>query len=135
MEKTITRIKNNLDKIDTGTEALMFSIYFSAITSMTQEGVKSTFGKEKKTMITGYRHAVEQSLMNAGFLNTHRLVTLQAFVLFLTCARRGDDVKLVWTLTGLATRIAQSLGLHHDGSKFGLSPFDTEARRVLIQQS
>jgi hypothetical protein len=31
-------------------------------------------------------------------------------------------------------RIAQSLGLHRDGSKFGLSPFDTEMRRRLWWQ-
>jgi hypothetical protein len=37
-------------------------------------------------------------------------------------------------MTGVAVRIAQSLGLHRDGAKFGLSPFDTEMRRRLWWQ-
>jgi hypothetical protein len=55
-------------------------------------------------------------------------------VLFLICVRKHDDTRFVWTMTGLAIRIAQSLGLHRDGSKFGLSPFDTEMRRRLWWQ-
>ena len=37
-------------------------------------------------------------------------------------------------MTGLAVRIMQSLGLHKDGSKFGLPPFEIEIRRRLFWQ-
>jgi hypothetical protein len=67
-------------------------------------------------------------------LNTNEIVTVQALVLFLVCVRRHDDTRFVWSLTGLALRIAQSLGLHRDGAAFGLSPFDTEMRRRLWWQ-
>jgi hypothetical protein len=67
-------------------------------------------------------------------LNTNEIVTVQALVLFLVCVRRHDDTRFVWSLAGLALRIAQSLGLHRDGSVFGLSPFDTEMRRRLWWQ-
>jgi len=40
----------------------------------------------------------------------------------------------VWSLTGLALRLAQSLGVHRDGSRLGLTPFDTEMRRRLWWQ-
>lgn len=39
--------------------------------------------------------------------------------------------KGIWILNGLAIRIAQSLGLHRDGKKLGLSPFQSEMRRRL----
>ena len=81
-----------------------------------------------------YRFGVEQALARAGFLNTNEIVTVQAFVLFLVCVRRHDDTRFVWSLTGLAIRLSQSLGLHRDGAKFGLSPFDTEMRRRLWWQ-
>lgn len=55
-------------------------------------------------------------------------------MLFLVCVRRHDDTRFVWSLTGLAIRIAQSLGLHRDGTRFGLSPFDTQMRRRLWWQ-
>lgn len=37
-------------------------------------------------------------------------------------------------MTGLVVRIGQSLGLHRDGTKLGLCPFDTEMRRRLWWQ-
>jgi hypothetical protein len=96
--------------------------------------VKKSFGVEKDYLVKQYRFGVEQALAKAGFLNTNEIVTVQAFVLFLVCVRRHDDTRFVWSLTGLAIRIAQSLGLHRDGTKFGLSPFDTEMRRRLWWQ-
>jgi hypothetical protein len=43
-----------------------------------------------------------------------------------------DGSRTAWTLIGLATRIATSLGLHRDGSNFScLSPFEVEMRRRL----
>lgn len=45
------------------------------------------------------------------------------------CVRRSDESRFVWTLSGLAIRIAQALGLHRDGTCFNLPPFETEMRR------
>lgn len=91
-------------------------------------------GVEKDVLLKQYRFGVEQALARAGFLNTEEIVTVQALVLFLVCVRRHDDSRFVWSMTGLALRIAQSLGLHRDGTKFGLTPFDTEMRRRLWWQ-
>ena len=82
--------------------------------------VQINFGVEKETLLKQYRFGVEQALARASFLNSDEIVTVQAFVLFLVCVRRHDDTRFVWSLTGLAIRIAQSLGLHRDGAKFGL---------------
>lgn len=101
---------------------------------MTTEEVLHNLVVEKSFLLDRYRFAVEQALARAGFLNTSKLVTLQAFVLYLICVGRHDDGRFVWTRTFLAIRIAQSLGLHRDGSVFGLSPFNTEMRRRLWWQ-
>ncbi|KAF8865249.1 hypothetical protein BDZ45DRAFT_796570 [Acephala macrosclerotiorum] len=134
MNKVIKEVQNNLDSLSKSTEALMFSIYFATITSMNANEVMTNFGVAKETLLKQYRFGVEQALARAGFLNTNEIVTVQAFVLFLVCVRRHDDTRFVWSLTGLALRISQSLGLHRDGTKFGLSPFDTEMRRRLWWQ-
>lgn len=39
MENVITEIQNNLDSLSASTEALMFSIYYATIVSMTPEDV------------------------------------------------------------------------------------------------
>lgn len=45
--------------------------------------------------------------------------------------RSHNRGKGIWILNGLAIRIAQSLGLHRDGNRLGLSPFQAEIRRRL----
>lgn len=47
------------------------------------------------------------------------------------CLRNQDDSALLWTLTGVAIRIAQLMDLPWDGSRFKLPPFETEMRRRL----
>lgn len=41
---------------------------------------------------------------------------------------------VTWNMTGLAFRIAQSMGIDRDGQLSGLSPFETEMRRRLWYQ-
>lgn len=55
---------------------------------------------------------------------------VQAFVIFLFLVRRHDSPRFVWMMVGIAIRMAQSLGLHRDGSHFkSLTPYDVEIRR------
>lgn len=93
--------------------------------------MRNDLGQDKDQLLKQYRFGIEQALARANFLNTNEIVTVQALVIFLICVRRLDDTRFVWSMTALALRIAQSLGLHRDGTKFGLSPFDTEMRRRL----
>ncbi|KAI1333599.1 fungal-specific transcription factor domain-containing protein [Xylariaceae sp. FL0016] len=132
MNKVIREVRTNLDSITPGQEALVFSIYYAAVTSMEEDEVKTNFGVDKSDLINRYRFATEQSLAKAKFLTTSELVVAQALVLFLVLVRRYDDTRFAWTLTGLAIRIGQSLGLHREGTHFeNLSPFDIEMRRRL----
>lgn len=43
--------------------------------------------------------------------------------------RSFSDPHAIWTLCGIAVRIAQRIGIHRDGSTHGLSVFETEMRR------
>ncbi|KAI1175576.1 fungal-specific transcription factor domain-containing protein [Nemania sp. FL0916] len=132
MTKTIKELRRDMSTISPAVEALLFSIYFAAITSMEPEDVMTNFGAEKKQLTARYRFATEQALAKANCVTTSEVVVLQAFVLFLILARRYDDTKFSSTLTGLVVKIAQSLGLHRDGTHFdNITPFDIEMRRRL----
>jgi hypothetical protein len=119
------------DGLDKNSEALVFSMYLCSIVSMKPDDCWFQFGEDRTTAVKRYRFATEQALAKAGFLNTQSLVLLQAAVLFLVCVRREDDSKFVWSMTSIVLRLAQSLGLHRDGSNFALKPFETEMRRRL----
>ncbi|KAL1875312.1 hypothetical protein VTK73DRAFT_10149 [Phialemonium thermophilum] len=133
MNKLIREIRNNLDNLNPSTEALMFSIYYAAITSMDAEEVKLNFGAERHALLKQYRFALEQALAKANFLTDADLTVCQAFLIFLVLVRRHDETRFAWTMTGLLIRICQSIGLHRDGTNFpNLTPFEVEMRRRLF---
>lgn len=134
-EPTITKMIRDLRGDMTGltpaNEALMFSIYYAAVTSMEEEDVMMNFGSTKAELNLKYRLGLEHALAKADFLNVPDLVLIQAFVNFLALARRHDSPRFVWMMVGIAIRMAMSLGLHRDGTNFqqNLSPFEIEMRR------
>lgn len=134
IEPTVLEARNRLDQIHRGLEALMFAVYYGAVTSLPNEDVRKIFGEEKLDLVMRYKFGVEQALARADFLQTDEIIVLQAYVIFLICLRRNDDARIIWTLTGLVVRMAQTLGLHRDGGHYDLPPFDTEMRRRLWWQ-
>ena len=49
-------------------------------------------------------------------------------------ARPFYDTRTFWAVSGLAVRMAQRIGIHRDGAKYGLNPFEVEMRRRLWWQ-
>ncbi|KAL4911292.1 hypothetical protein BDW74DRAFT_7306 [Aspergillus multicolor] len=119
------------DVLDKNNEALLLSMYFAAIVSMSAEQCIARLGEARDTLVSRYRFAVEQALSKAGLMNTQSLTLMQAAVIFLNAVRRDDDTKFVWSMSALILRLAQGLGLHRDGKNFDLKPFDAEMRRRL----
>ena len=80
----------NLDDIPGGKsfEALLFSIYYCAITSLTPEQCLQMFQSDKDLLLKKYRQAVEIALGKADFLSSTDLVTLQALAIFLVSVPR-----------------------------------------------
>lgn len=84
------------ENLNSSMEVALFSIYYSVISSMSQSEVEANFDSDKTMLLTRYRFGVEQALAKADLLTSTEIVTVQAFVLFLFCLKRHDDVKLVW---------------------------------------
>lgn len=73
----------NTSKIAKPLEALMFAIYFSAITSMTDDEVNATFAEDKAILLGKFHNATQQALVNASFMRSTELMVLQALLLYL----------------------------------------------------
>ncbi|EMT67528.1 hypothetical protein FOC4_g10005624 [Fusarium odoratissimum] len=86
--------------------AFCYSIYFAAAVSL--EDTTSLF-LDKTTELQRFKLGIEQAFAHA-----------------IRVYNRG---KSVWILNGLVIRVAQSLGLHKDGTKLGLPPLESELRR------
>lgn len=131
VKKLLDGPARNPSLLDKNSEALVFTVYFVSIISMKPEYCLHLLGDTRDALVSRYRFAVEQALSKANLLNTQNLMLLQAAVLFLIGVRREDDTKFVWAMTAIVLRLAQGLGLHRDGTNFGLKPFETEMRRRL----
>lgn len=115
-------------------ECLLFAIYHAAVFSMPEEDCANYFKQKRGAMIQQYHHAARQALVNASFLRTTELSVLQALFLFLLPTGYSYDPHTYWILIGIASRIGQRIGLHQDGDKLGLPPFEVEMRRRLFCQ-
>ena len=129
VQQVILDASGDLANVPRATEALMFSIYLIAVTSLKTEECEAMFGEPRSALLSKYSHGTQQALVNAKFLKSLSLYTLQAFALFLLALRRGYDPHTLWVLTGAAVRISQRLGIHRDGADHQISPFDAEMRR------
>ncbi|KAB8304877.1 hypothetical protein EYC80_004208 [Monilinia laxa] len=108
-------------------EATTFSMYFAAVTSMTNEECLEHLDEEREVLVARYKTATEIALQESDFLNSVEIVTLQALILYIAVMRSHDRSRTTWTFIGLAVRIARAIGLHRDPG-FG-EPFDLEMRR------
>jgi hypothetical protein len=113
-------------------ECVMFSIYYAAVCASTEAECLMKFGESKTDLLVRYKFGLEQALARADFIRTDSIFVLQAFALYLICARRYQDARYIWSMSALAVRSAQALGVHRDGSHYdNLSPFKKEMRRRL----
>ncbi|KAK3353999.1 C6 transcription factor domain-containing protein [Lasiosphaeria hispida] len=110
-------------------EALLFAIYLCAVTTMTNQECLDQLSEEKAGLIRRFSHATQQALRNAQFLKSTDLIVLQALTLYLFARRPHLPPHTLWLLSGLAVRLAQTMGLHREHSLKTLSALDAEIRR------
>ena len=130
IEKAIT----DLNHVPKAFEAFLFSMYSMAVLSMTDEECMKSFTEPRKTLLAFFVGATKAALLRANFMSSTNLVVLQALTLHIFSIRHDHEPRAVWSLTGLAVRIAQVMGMFIDGSLLGLPPFETEIRRRIWWQ-
>ncbi|KAL9080803.1 MAG: hypothetical protein Q9157_000499 [Trypethelium eluteriae] len=129
LRPVIEKAASNITTIPRSFEALIFAIYGAAVNSLKDDECRQRFSEPRNTLLSQYISATEVALSRAEFMGTNSLVILQALVLHLFSVRDIYEPRVVWTLTGVAIRIAQGMGLERDGESLGLPPFETEMRR------
>jgi hypothetical protein len=70
LQVRIIEASANLDKVSQSLEALMFSIYLMAVTSISEDEVRATFNEERTQLLSKYFHAAQQALLNAGVMRS-----------------------------------------------------------------
>lgn len=82
VQQTILDASGELEKVSRPTEALMFAIYFLAVTSMSDTDCQSILKEPRQALLSKYCHATQQALINSKFLKSLNISTLQALTLY-----------------------------------------------------
>ena len=87
---------NHIENIQNkkSTEALLFAMYYAAVTAMTSAQCMSHLQEDKDVLLDRYRTATEIALANANILLSSDLTTLQALVIFLVSGKHLCAAKL-----------------------------------------
>ncbi|KAG9239957.1 fungal-specific transcription factor domain-containing protein [Calycina marina] len=128
-QQLILQASADLDNVAKPTEALMFCIYLLAVTSLEEQDCQAMLGDSRDSLLSKFSHAAQQALINARFMKSLNMLTLQALILYALAVPKYYDPHSFYILTGMAVRIAQRLGIHKDGALHKISPFETEFRR------
>lgn len=85
LQKLVIETTKDLDRILDGNSsvALLFAVYYAAITSLTENECLTVFENGKATLLAQYRTGVERALSNADFLRNFDLLNLQALTIFM----------------------------------------------------
>ncbi|KAK2000868.1 fungal-specific transcription factor domain-containing protein, partial [Colletotrichum falcatum] len=115
-------------------EALICSINLVAILALSEFETIQLLNVEKSHALRCSTLALKTAMKKIDFLKKYSIGTIQCLVLYLFSFQGQVDRHVAWIWTGTLVRIAQRMGLHRDGARLGLSPFDTEIRRRIWWQ-
>ncbi|KNG86164.1 hypothetical protein ANOM_006580 [Aspergillus nomiae NRRL 13137] len=131
IQPVILHASANPHEADDTTMTLVYAVAFAATATVPRARSIEQLGFEKTLLLRHLMQQMDSAFMRAQFLLRPSTWGLTALVIYLTALRTHDATRTIWILTGLAMRIAESLGVHVNGTRLGLDPFETEIRRRL----
>ncbi|KAH0541537.1 hypothetical protein FGG08_004012 [Glutinoglossum americanum] len=109
---------------------LIFAIIYGGSISCSAKELSGVFGSTPKANINEKLYnATTKSLSIVSFPRITTIASLSALLIVQTLMIREEQPMTSCMFIGLALRVAQSMGLHRDGSHYGIEPVEAEVRR------
>ncbi|KAH6627443.1 hypothetical protein F5144DRAFT_630768 [Chaetomium tenue] len=131
LQGRIIDVISDLSNVSPPLEALMFSIYCTAILSLDEEQCQTLFGSPRKDLLAGYQFACQQALLNSNLLQSSDHDCLVAFFLYLVSLKPGVDPRSLSSMLAVAIHMAQRLGYHKEFTNETRLVLEAEMRRRL----
>ncbi|KAL5420897.1 hypothetical protein PMIN04_006074 [Paraphaeosphaeria minitans] len=125
----VQKVQASASTLSIEEEALVNGIRFVAALTLTQEECQSILSESKHKLLQQCQKSTEYVLTNAEYSETTDKRVLQSFILYILAMRDRTRPSAIYPLMGIATRVAERMGLHRDGTTFGLSALRSEERR------
>ncbi|TFK67651.1 hypothetical protein BDN72DRAFT_90025 [Pluteus cervinus] len=111
--------------------ALLFAIFcFGALTDVALPPAPGNVEAERYYQLTKAALGIEPVLERPPSVSTVQALSLMA--IYEGLAGGENSIEGTWALMGLATKLAQSVGLHRDCARWGLPPAEVQKRRALF---
>ncbi|KAL7793875.1 hypothetical protein V8C37DRAFT_377691 [Trichoderma ceciliae] len=130
-EVTVFTAIHQPDSVSKDALALVSAVYFATTLTLEPDEAQHILGVDKSNALRTFKREFQMHLAGADMLENPTVVLLQGLGIYLASIRTCYHGRGIWILNGLAVRMAHSIGLHRDGSKLGISPFESEVRRRL----
>ncbi|KAF1962561.1 hypothetical protein CC80DRAFT_462740 [Byssothecium circinans] len=127
----IIEAAGNNKNIKPTVEALLFSIYSSAVFSLSDEDCLITLGSSKGELLTRYQFGCQQALANSGVLRTTDRDCLTAFFLYLVSFTHTTDPRALTSILAMVIRIAQRIKIDQEPENVEHGVLEAEMRRRL----
>lgn len=85
-QQQVIAYSGNPDESPKNLEALMFAIFLTAVSSLDEQEVQQRLQADKQELLGQFFAGLQQALINAKFMCTSDIVTLQAFFLYMVSA-------------------------------------------------
>ncbi len=110
--------------------SLLFAVLFAASTTCSEAFLKAHFSHAQPQATSAALYQLtELTLSLVSFSSSPTLDSLSAFLISKNMVMREEDAMTTCSFVGTALRAAQGMGLHRDGSHFGLDKVKAEVRR------
>ncbi|KAK8137046.1 C6 transcription factor [Apiospora sp. TS-2023a] len=134
VEPIIQKAREDPSSLSSEERALVSSIVFISISSLSGDECSRLLHDGKPQLMEIYQRSAESALLLADYACTTHRLTLQAFMLYLLAMNCLARSPAMFALMGIASRIAERMGLHRDGDLLGLSVLRSEERRRMWWQ-
>ncbi|KAH8711850.1 hypothetical protein GQ44DRAFT_626595 [Phaeosphaeriaceae sp. PMI808] len=131
LQGRIIEAAGNVLGIKPDLEALMFGIYCTAISSLSEDTCRAMFASPKSDLLAGYQLGCQQALVNSRFLRYTSRDCLTALYLYLVSIRPITTPESLSAMLGVAVRIAQRMGIHNEAILAKSTPLEAETSRRL----
>ncbi|KAL7956638.1 hypothetical protein V8C34DRAFT_208687 [Trichoderma compactum] len=130
-EVTIFTAIHQPESVSSDVLAMVSAVYYATTLTLEPEEAQHILGVDKPNALRTFKREFQMHLAGADMLENPTVVLLQGLAIYLASSRAYYHGRGIWILNGLALRMAHSIGLHRDGTKLGMSPFESEVRRRL----
>ncbi|KXH66782.1 fungal specific transcription factor [Colletotrichum salicis] len=134
-QANIAEAVSNFHAISPITQGLLFSIFLAASGTLSQKEHWDMLHWSKKDASTVLSRGFKTAMARYNYLKRFNEDTIRSLIFYSLHQRTLRDPVDPWILNGIVVNIAHRLGLHIDGTRLGLSPFQSEMKRRLWWQT